>query len=187
MTFILASRSPRRRMLLEQAGLSPDIVPADVDEAPQEGEAPAEYALRVAWAKAEAVAVDERVVLASDTVVALDGVSLGKASDREHASRILHRLSGRSHWVHTAVVVLGRRSFEEIVSAEVSFRRLSALEIGRYLDTDEPYDKAGAYGIQGHGGAFVDRLSGSYSAVVGLPMKETLRMLEAAGVERATA
>jgi septum formation protein len=179
--YVLASRSPRRRDLLASVGETPEVRPSEVDETPLEGEAPLDYVVRVAWAKAEACASDDPV-LASDTVVALDGECLGKAEDRARARGMLNRLSGRSHWVHTAVVLLADPHRQAVVSAEVVFRPLSALEIERYLDTSEPYDKAGAYGIQGRGGAFVDRIFGSYSAVVGLPVKETLQLLDAAGL-----
>ncbi|MEM1025131.1 MAG: Maf family protein [Myxococcota bacterium] len=179
--FILASRSPRRKALLEQLGLSPQIVPSDVDESVEDGEAPVIYAQRVAWAKAEAC-VSSLPVLASDTVVALDGRSLGKAEGVDAARAMLQALSGRTHYVHTAVVVRGLESASTVVTAEVSFRSLGRFEVERYLETDEPWDKAGAYGIQGLGGAFVEHIEGSYSGVVGLPITETLRLLALNGV-----
>lgn len=179
--FVLASASPRRRELLAQVGLHPAVRPVDVDETPRAGEVPLDYVLRVAVAKAEAS--DAPACLAADTVVALDGQSLGKARDRDHARRLLQWLSGRDHLVHSAVVVrVGERLGWDVVTTEVRFRRLPEAEIEAYLLTDEPYDKAGAYGIQGRGGAFVERISGSYTNVVGLPVAETLRLLDAAGL-----
>jgi len=178
---VLASRSPRRKALLERVGLRPRIVPSDVDERIEDGEAPILYAQRVAWAKAEAC--DDPVpVLASDTVVALDGQSLGKAHHVDEARTMLRALSGRTHYVHTAVVVRGPESISTVVTAEVSFRPLGDYEIERYIETDEPWDKAGAYGIQGWAGAFVEHIEGSYSGVVGLPLTETLRLLAVNGV-----
>jgi septum formation protein len=179
--FVLASRSPRRKTLLERVGLNPRIIPSDVDESIREGEAPILYAQRVAWSKAEACP-DEAPVLASDTVVALDGRSLGKAHDVDEARAMLRTLSGRTHYVHTAVVVLGIESVSTVVTAEVTFRALGDHEVERYVETDEPWDKAGAYGIQGWGGAFVEHIEGSYSGVVGLPLTETLRLLALNGV-----
>ncbi len=180
--FVLASASPRRRDLLAQVGLTPDVRPSDVDETPLPGEAPETYALRVARDKAMA-APAHVAALAADTVVALDGKSLGKARDRAHACEMLGALSGRTHFVHTAVVLkTGQEVLTEVVSTEVRFRTLSSEEIARYVDTKEPMDKAGAYGIQGLGGAMVASLKGSYTNVVGLPLEETLELLQRGGV-----
>jgi septum formation protein len=190
---ILASQSPRRRMLLEAAGVDLTVVPSDADESLLPGEHPIAYALRVARAKAAAVA--GKFVLAADTVVALDAEVLLKTEDEEEAVAILKRLAGRTHTVHTAVVLLIRenearespaRELADIVSTGVRFRSLSEDEIRRYVATREPMDKAGAYGIQGHGGALVAEVHGSYTNVVGLPLEETLRMLELAGAHEAT-
>jgi septum formation protein len=183
--FVLASRSPRRLALLAAAGLAPEVRAADVDETPLAGELPLGCALRVAALKAAAV-VDDRPVLAADTVVALDGAILGKPSPAD-AAAMLARLSGREHAVHTAVVVAAgppgaRRAVSEVVTTSVLFRALSPAEIERYAASGEGLDKAGGYGIQGLGGALVDRVVGSYTAVVGLPLAETLRLLAMAGV-----
>ncbi len=149
------------------------------------GERPVPYALRVAEAKAVAVQKlhPSRAILASDTVVALNEQILGKASDRAHAERMLAELSGHWHKVHTAVVLLhAEQKHEVVVSTDVRFRSLSAEEISRYVDSGEPMDKAGAYGIQGLGGALVAEVKGSYNNVVGLPLEETLKMLKEAGL-----
>ena len=178
MRFVLASQSPRRRWLLQTVGLDFDVRPADVDETPRSGEAPEAFAARIALEKARAVAA-ELPVLAADTVVALEGVILQKATDVEDAVRMLVRLSGRTHQVHTAVaVVSGPVAREALVTTEVRFRELSVAEIRRYVGTGEPTDKAGAYGIQGAGGALVAELRGSYTNVVGLPLEETLALLK---------
>jgi septum formation protein len=190
---ILASQSPLRRMLLESVGLSPKVIAPAIDETPSEGERPIPYALRVARAKAESIDAAGRIVLAADTVVAIDGAILGKAADAGDAERMLALLSGRTHVVHTAVVVRSssapaeggvRSNLElfEVVSSEVRFRRLTNEEIARYVRTGEPMDKAGAYGIQGRGGALVAAVNGSYTNVVGLPLEETLGLLRLAGV-----
>lgn len=180
--FVLASASPRRRALLEAVGLTPTIDPADVDETPRALEAPLAYALRVATDKAKRRA-HPVPVLAADTVVALDGAILGKSADPSEAKLMLERLSGRTHTVHTAVVVgAGAQLYSEVVSSLVRFRRLSLSEIDRYVLTGEPLDKAGAYGIQGAGGALVASVEGSYTNIVGLPLEETLRLLALVGV-----
>jgi septum formation protein len=181
--FVLASKSPRRRALLASVGLHPEIVAADADETPLPNEAPIPYAMRVAEAKARAIDAGDRAVLAADTVVALDGAILAKATDRSDAIRMLRQLSGRWHTVHTAVVLVrGASRLAELVSTPVRFRELSDDEIARYVDTQEPMDKAGAYGIQGEGGALVAEVRGSYTNVVGLPLEETLRMLALMGL-----
>lgn len=180
--FVLASASPRRRALLEAVGLAPIIDPADVDETPRAVEAPLAYALRVATDKAKK-RTHPVPVLAADTVVALDGAILGKSADPAEARLMLERLSGRTHTVHTAVVVWAAgQLLSEVVSSTVRFRRLNAREIERYVQTGEPLDKAGAYGIQGAGGALVASVEGSYTNIVGLPLEETLRLLALVGV-----
>lgn len=182
--FVLASASPRRRELLARVGLHPEIRPADVDEAIAPGEAPDAYAVRVARDKARA-AGSKRPVLAADTVVALDGRSLGKAETPERARAFLEVLSGRAHEVHTGVVLRrpdqGREA-TRLVTTRVRFRRLEAAEIARYVASGEPLDKAGGYGIQGAGGALVAEIAGSYTNVIGLPLEETLALLEEAGL-----
>ena len=182
---ILASASPRRRELLAQVGIVPDAVLApEVDETPRPGETARACALRLALAKAGAVpADDDAAVLAADTVVALGRRLLGKPADAAEAAAFLELLSGRRHRVVTAVAVrhdgrIGSRAVE----TAVRFKRLSAREIEGYLGAGEWKGKAGAYAIQGRAGGFVPWIGGSYSNVVGLPLTETLGLLEAAGV-----
>lgn len=167
---------------MAQVGLVPKVQPSHVDETPRPGEDPKAYALRVARDKAMAGPPDG-AVLAADTVVALEGRSLGKADDAAHAREMLEALSGRTHFVHTAVVLRTEQEvLTEVVSTEVRFRSLSPDEIVRYVASGEPMDKAGAYGIQGLGGAMVASLKGSYTNVVGLPLEETLALLDRGGL-----
>ena len=174
--FVLASRSPRRRDLLAAAGLVPDVDPVDIDESPRDGEPPERYVVRIAREKVEASPRPEPVP-AADTTVILDGRSLGKAEDPQHAQQMLRELSGRTHIVRTAVVLKVDRLLWDVVATAVTFRTLTDADIARYVETDEPFDKAGAYAIQGMGGAFIERIEGSYTNVVGLPLTETLRIL----------
>lgn len=183
MRLALASASPRRRDLLAAAGIPCEVAAQDVDEASWPGESPIAYVLRVARAKASAYRGTCEAVLAADTTVALDGAILAKATDDDDAARTLARLAGRAHAVHTAVVlVAGETRLERVVTTEVVFRALGEAEIRAYVATGEPRDKAGAYGIQGRGGALVAEVFGSYTNVVGLPLAETLTMLRAIGV-----
>lgn len=183
MGFVLASASPRRKALLAGAGLHPEVEPSQVDETPRAGELPLPYALRIASAKAAASSSSDPV-LAADTVVALDGDILTKAEGEAESRAMLARLSGRSHSVHTAVVLrtADGTQLSRVVSTTVRFRELSDAEIASYVDSGEPADKAGAYGIQGLGGALVAEVHGSYTNVVGLPLEETLDLLRLAGV-----
>jgi septum formation protein len=179
---VLASRSPRRRGLLGQLGIALDVLPADADEAVLPGEAPRAYVLRVARAKARAVAGE--FVLAADTAVVLGDAVLGKPADAADARRMLRALSGSSHEVLTAVVV--RRAapaleLEAVVATGVEFAPLSEAEVAWYAATGEPLDKAGAYALQGAGGAFVLAVRGSVSNVVGLPLAETADLLRRIG------
>jgi septum formation protein len=181
---VLASQSPRRRALLEGLGIAVEVRPAATDEAVHPGERPRDYVLRVAREKARAVAGE--VVLAADTAVVVGEEILGKPRDAEDAARMLRALSGTSHAVLTAVCVrrAGPGSGSErdvVVSTEVRFRALSEGEIGWYIATGEPLDKAGAYALQGAGGALVQGVSGSVSGVVGLPLAESLALLREVG------
>jgi septum formation protein len=184
--FVLASSSPRRRDLLAQIGVWPDaIVPAEIDETPLPRELPAPMARRLARAKAEAVAAAHpgALVLGADTVVAAGRRVLPKAETAEQARACLALLSGRRHRVHAGVCVIapdGRRA-ERLVTTIVAFKRLTPAEIDGYLATGEWQGKAGGYAIQGRAGAFVRFLSGSYSAVVGLPLAETAALLGGLG------
>ena len=186
---VLASASPRRLDLLRQIGLVPDGVrAAEIDESPLPKETPRVMALRLAAAKAAVVAAAEpgAFVLAADTVVAVGRRVLGKASTREAARAHLSLLSGRAHKVLTAVAVVapsGARA-ERLVETKLAFKRLTQTEIDAYLDSGEWEGKAGAYGVQGLAGAFVIQLQGSYPAVVGLPLYETLNLLQGLGWRR---
>ncbi len=166
---VLASASPRRADLLRAAGIPFDVIVADIDERPAPRESPETYARRMAVSKAHAVIpkAGGRPVLAADTVVVVDGDILGKPTDRADASRMLMRLSGRTHEVLTAVTLGG----ETVVArTTVEFAPMSAEEIASYVASGEPMDKAGAYGIQGLASRFIPRIEGSYSNVVGLPV-----------------
>ena len=195
MRLVLASASPRRRGLLETAGLTPRVWPADVDESVRPGEAPVAYAVRVASAKACAVAARPEHagawVLAADTVVHLDGTIFGKPADRPHAEQMLGALAGRWHTVTTAWALhragevgseaaAGPTSGAE--SSQVRFRELPSATIEAYTRSGESADKAGAYGIQGLGAALVAEVRGSYSNVVGLPMEAVMEALATRGI-----
>lgn len=187
---VLASASPRRRELLDTLGVAFVVQPADIDESLHDGEHPRDYVQRMAREKAAAVlqrSPDEaRVVLASDTTVVLGDRVLGKPRDRQDASATLRDLAGRQHEVLSAVCVATAARMEcEVVVTTVEFAPLSAATIDSYLDTDEPWDKAGSYGIQGLAGAFVTRIEGSYSNVVGLPLAQTRALLVQFGVATA--
>ncbi|MBN1209602.1 MAG: septum formation inhibitor Maf [Myxococcaceae bacterium] len=181
---VLASASPRRRELLSQLGLRFTVSAADLDETPLAGEAADAYVLRLARAKARAVA--ERHpgawVLAADTTVVLGAELLGKPSGPAEAQEMLGRLSGRTHAVYTGVALAGRADSATVVRTGVTFRALSAGEIDWYVGTGEPLDKAGAYAIQGRGGFLVAAVEGSPTNVIGLPLGETLELLTRAGV-----
>lgn len=179
---VLASGSPRRRELLERSGLVFDVIVADIDETPRPGESPTAYVRRLSIEKASAVADHDQIVIGADTTVEIDGRILEKPSDRADAARMLRALSGRVHRCHTGVTVIatgcGHETVTtEVVTTEVRFAELSEAMIEWYLGTGEADDKAGAYGIQGAAAVFVERVDGSVSNVVGLPLAETLGML----------
>jgi len=188
---VLASASPRRIELLALVGITPDrIDPADIDETPLRDETPSRLAVRLARAKAEAVArrSPDAVVLAADTVVAVGRRLLEKAADEGEATRFLTLLSGRNHRVFTGVAVAhGDRTLSRVVDTRVSFKVLSPEEIHTYVAGGDWRGKAGAYGIQGPAGAFVTRIVGSYPAVMGLPLFETVNLLAGAGWRRGAA
>jgi septum formation protein len=183
---VLASASPRRAALLDQIGVPYRVHAVAIPEEPRPGEAAPALARRLALAKAQQ-AWDETgqaaIVLAADTVVALDGLLLGKPADRAEAVEMLGRLSGRTHDVFTAVALLAAAEARvEISATRVTMRATTPQERAAYWETGEPADKAGAYGIQGLAAVFVERLDGSYSGVMGLPLFETARLLRAAGL-----
>ena len=189
--FYLASQSPRRRELLAQLGLVPAVIVADVDETPLPSEAAIDYVERLARAKALAGwrAVEsgngpQLPVLGADTCVVVDGEILGKPRDERDARAMLARLSGRTHQVLTGVsLCTAQRQLAAVSCTDVSFAPLDATRIARYCASGEPLDKAGSYGIQGLAAAFVARIDGSYSGVVGLPLHETAELLRQFGIE----
>ena len=178
---VLASASPRRRALLEQLGIPLRIDPAHLDENVRPGEPAERYVLRLAREKAEAVRGrhPDATVLAADTSVVLDGAVLGKPASPDEAVEMLRRLSGRRHQVMTAVAVAG--TGERLVTAAVTFAPADEAALRWYVSTGEPMDKAGAYAVQGIGGFLVERIEGSHSAVVGLPLVETVALLRESG------
>ena len=183
---VLASGSPRRANLLAQAGIAPDhIIPPEFDETQKPRELPREYALRVAIGKAEQVARDftGAFVLAADTVVAAGRRILPKAETPETVEQCLLLLSGRRHQVITAVAVVspGGKLHCRSALTRVAFKRLSVREIRTYVASEEGLGKAGGYAIQGRAETFIRSINGSYSNVVGLPLLETLSLLESAG------
>jgi len=179
-TLVLASGSPRRVELLRRAGIRCLVRPARVDETRLKGEKPAAYVLRLARAKAEAARRPGERALGADTVVVIGSRILGKPGDAADAARMLRLLSGRSHRVLTGICLAGpRRSRAEVVETRVWCRRLSRAEIAAYVASGEPFDKAGAYAIQGLASKFVERIEGCYSNVVGLPIERVYRMLRA--------
>ncbi len=183
MRLVLASRSPRRSHLLRDAGYEFDIVPADIDERRLPNEPPREYVTRVARAKAAAVAstgavAGGRMVLAADTIVVIDGKVLGKPADRGESEAMLRRLAGRTHEVLTGVAVAeGDRVIVVIETTRVTFAAMDSARIAWYVSTGEGDDKAGAYAAQGLGSRFVERIEGSYTNVVGLPIARVDRLL----------
>jgi septum formation protein len=193
----LASKSPRRQLLLRQldiefetlllreaAGRARDVVEETLDSEPAQHyvERMARTKAQVGWQRMQDRKLAERPVLAADTEVTLDGDVFGKPRDADDAMAMIRRLSGRTHQVFTAVALRHRERIDvEVSVSKVTLRRLSAAEIERYVATGEPLDKAGAYGVQGRAAAFISRLEGSYSGVVGLPLYETAALLARIG------
>lgn len=179
---VLASGSPRRQELLGRLGLAFEVVVPDVDETPLPAETPHEHVARLAAAKARKVAAGlaDATIIGADTAVDVDGEILGKPGDADAAAEMLVRLSGRHHLVHTGVAVTrDGHVATSTTTSEVTFKALTDGEIEWYVATGEPLDKAGAYGLQGIGGAFVQSMHGSVTGVLGLPLAETLRILAA--------
>lgn len=182
---ILASQSPRRRELLTLIGIPHEVRPMDIDESYLAGEHPRAHCERLAREKAAIVArvEPEAVVIGSDTIVVVDGDVLGKPRNEAHAAEMLARLSGRSHVVMTAVAVQWRGvELSAVEEVDVTFHPLTGDEIGAYIATREPMDKAGAYGIQGFGATIVQRVDGDYFAVMGLPLQRMVRLMASLGV-----
>ena len=185
---ILASASPRRLDLLNAIGIDFGVVPSTVEEDYINGESPQEHVCRLALAKATEVCgrFPHKWILGADTIVVIDGNILGKPFDRQEAVEMLTRLNSRTHEVFTgyAIINVGLPGNEKVgyVRSEVYIRKLSPAEITAYVDTGEPMDKAGAYAIQGVGAGIVERISGSYTNVVGLPLCEVARDLKDLGI-----
>jgi len=183
-TLYLASTSPRRREILASLELDFTVIPVDVDESPRDGETPGDMALRLAVAKSEAANVSgDGLVLGADTVVVIDGHALGKPKDEADCLAMLEMLSGREHTVLTGIALHGPEGTRTALSeTTVHFREISRDEAIAYWQSGEPCDKAGAYAVQGLGGVFVERIEGSYSGVVGMPVFETAALLASAGL-----
>ncbi|WP_193016730.1 Maf family protein [Proteus sp. FME41] len=176
-TIYLASSSPRRRELLALLDVEFSIITPAIDEIWQQGESPEDYVLRLAKEKSQEgvrQAPYDYPVLGSDTIVVHEGNILEKPRNKTHAAKILRALSGATHQVMTAIAVSDRtQTLSQLVVTHVTFRKMTESEINAYIESEEPMDKAGAYGIQGKGGRFIQRIEGSYHAVVGLPLVET--------------
>lgn len=180
MKLLLCSASPRRREFLERLGIAFEQAPAHIDETQRTGEAPLTYVLRMAVEKARAQERPGTVALAADTIVVIGGEVLGKPADFATSRQMLEKLSGNEHRVITAVCV-GSRAVA--VETKVRFARMSDAQIEWLARSGDGDDKAGGYAVQGLAGAFIERIDGSVSNVVGLPLSETLKMLEEAGVD----
>jgi septum formation protein len=184
---ILASKSPRRRYLLARAGLTFTVIPSEFDESTISPTSPMHYARTLAESKAREISEKhpEAWVIGADTIVLIDGVILGKPDSRAEARAMLRRLSGQTHQVLTGYCIccgtVGR-FFSETVSTDVTFKNLTEAEIEWYIHTDEPFDKAGAYAIQGLGTFLVKAVNGSYTNIVGLPVCEVIEFLIREGV-----
>ena len=186
-TLILASASPRRKHFLEELGLVFDIQPAKVDEQPLLHESPEQFVLRIATEKACKTALNfpEAWILGADTVVILDHEILGKPTDANDAQKLLLKLAGREHEVLTGFCLMNERNNSQLtksVTTQVKFTDLSEEIAAAYVDTGEPLDKAGAYGIQGIGGFLIEEINGSYSNVVGLPLAKVVGELLKCGI-----
>ena len=175
MNLILASQSPRRRELLSILGLPFTVVPASIDEIPLPGETPEIFVVRAAREKGMEVAsrVSQSVVLSADTVVTIDGEILGKPQDEADAARMLRKLSGRDHWVYTAVTIVNQVRQETVGGLDrtrVWFHSLTDEQIRDYIRRENVFDKAGAYAIQGYAGIYIPKIEGNYFNVMGLPL-----------------
>ncbi len=190
-SLILASKSPRRRYLLEQAGLEFSVIPSNFKENSLSLSSPESYVRRLAEAKAKDISqkYPDSWVIGADTIVLIDNAMLGKPGTRPEARKMLRRLSGKTHQVLTGYCICCRamdRLFSETIITDVCFKELTKLQIDWYIDSGEPFDKAGAYAIQGIGTFLVKRIHGSYTNVVGLPICEVLEFLLNEGVVELT-
>jgi len=184
---ILASQSPRRKYLLEQAGISFDVEPADIEEKMIDSESPEAYVKRLSREKARFIGAKhpKTWILGADTVVVIDGKLLEKPDSMDHAVAMLKSLSNRTHTVYTGFTLCcinSNKTITQAVATEVKFKELTDQEISWYVNTDEPFDKAGAYAIQGLGTFLVKSIKGSYTNVVGLPVCEVIELLLAQGI-----
>ena len=181
---VLISRSPRRKELLKRIVPVFEVIGPSVDELIDTSLSPKELVLSLANRKMDSIKRKyNRIYIAADTVVEVEGEVLGKPKDYEDAFRMLKELSGKRHFVHTAVVVFGKKRLSTVVTTEVVFRKISDSEIRYYLDSFKPFDKAGAYGIQDMAEVFVESIKGSFSNVVGLPLAETYKLMREVGFE----
>jgi len=188
----LASESPRRQELLRQLGIAFEAMPSNLPEVPQAGERPEDYVLRVARDKARHVArharergLASRPVLGADTEVVLEGEILGKPRDAQQGQAMLRKLAGCTHEVLTGLVLLHQDAeYTALSRSRVTFGPLTDADIQRYWDSGEPTDKAGGYAVQGRAAAFIQRIEGSYSGIMGLPLFELTQLLQQAGVHR---
>ena len=180
MKIYLASKSPRRRELLNQIGIEFEVIDVEIDESWDGKESPEDYVRRIAIEKARAgkMLINNNLpVLAADTAVVLEGHILGKAENRDDAKAMLERLSGKTHEVLSAITVIKEQEHSRVNISQVTFKDLSKQEIDDYCNTDEPIGKAGGYAIQGKAAIFIEQLEGSYSGVMGLPLFETYQLL----------
>ena len=191
-TIILASASPRRQELLRQVGIGFEVLAANLEETRRPDESPAEYVQRVAADKARRVAgllaergLPPHPVLGADTEVIVEDDVLGKPRDRDHAAQLLRRLSGRTHTVLSALcLVLPVGEYRALSASRVRFAALREVEIENYVASGEADDKAGGYAVQGRAAAFIERIEGSYSGIMGLPLFELTQLLKQAGVQQ---
>ncbi|MCK9275374.1 MAG: Maf family protein [Syntrophales bacterium] len=187
--FVLASASPRRRTLLDELGLKFMVVPSDIEEPEANGGPPHDHALAVSLEKALTVAehYPDLWVLGADTIVVVDEEILGKPAGLQHAKHMLYKLSGREHRVITGFCIMKKSAntmIREYVESKVLFKNLAEDEITWYSETDEPYDKAGAYAVQGKAAFFIREIHGSHTNVIGLPLTEVVTVLKKVGAIR---
>ena len=185
-TIILASASPRRSELLTSIGLKIKIVPSDIDETLEVAETPVQHVARLAQEKATFVAKDypSSWIIGADTIVVLDNNIIGKPTDKAHAKSMLKSLSNKTHIVYTGFAIINLHNnmlHAEVVESAVTLRFITDDELNWYINTPEPYDKAGAYALQGKGAVFVKSISGSHSNIIGLPISEVTCALKAFG------
>lgn len=185
-SFILASASPRRQQLLREIGLQFDVIPGDVNEDFLLDELPVDYVTRMSREKSYAIAeqMPDAWVLGADTIVIIDGEVLGKPQTRENAREMLKKLSGREHRVITGFTIVKKSAqtvVSQVVESSVVFKEIEMDELEWYINSPEPYDKAGAYAVQGMAGYFVKEIHGSYTNVVGLPLTEVVTVLKEVG------